>query len=58
MEIAEVSFLFCSFNLCDASRAAWKRDLNPLTAKVHDGVFFSMWTKSCGITNQMKPLQW
>ena len=22
----------------DASRATWKRDLNPLTAKVHDGV--------------------
>lgn len=37
MEIAEVCF-FCSFNLCDASRATWKRDLNPLTAKVHDGV--------------------
>ena len=37
MEIAEVSF---SFHLIfvDACRATWKRDLNPLTAKVRDGV--------------------
>lgn len=37
MEIAEVSFFF-HLIFVDASRATWKRDLNPLTAEVHDGV--------------------
>ena len=70
MEIAEVSFFlfffFLSFNFSDVSRAAWKRYLNPFNCQstwwsLQGGFNFFLacgQNRVCGVTIQMKPLQW